>query len=84
MQNEHLTWAIVDSEAEALGAPIEARRKWRQSGRRVPYEWRLKIIESLAARSIDIPASEFDALPANPGRIAGCAGDSLERTGKAA
>lgn len=73
MQSGHLTWAIVDSEAEALGAPAEARRKWRQSGRRVPFEWRLKIIESLSKQDVDVCAADFDALPENPGKIAALA-----------
>lgn len=68
MQNNQLTWATVDSEAEALGVDAAARRKWRQ--RRVPFEWRLKIIESLARRGITVTADDFAALPLNPGRIA--------------
>lgn len=68
MQNDQLTWAIVDSEAEALGADAAARRKWRQ--RKVPYEWRLKIIESLRARDIIVTGDAFDSLPRNPGRLA--------------
>jgi len=68
MQNNHLTWAMVDSEAEALGVDAAARRKWRQ--RRVPYEWRIKIMESMASRRVIVSAADFDALPVNPGRIA--------------
>lgn len=70
MQSNHLTWALVDSEAEALGAPAEGRRKWRQPGRRVPFEWRIKIIESLGQRGVEISAADFDLLPDNPGKIA--------------
>ena len=68
MEN-HLTWALVDSEAASLGAEAETRRKWRQPGRRVPFEWRLRIIESLMARGLSVSAADFDALPPNPGRI---------------
>lgn len=70
MHSKHLTWLVVDSEAEALGAEAEARRKWRQPGRKVPFEWQLRIIESLAAKGHRITASDFDGLPVNPGRIA--------------
>lgn len=70
MQSEQLTWAIVDAEAGALGAEAETRRKWRQASRRVPYEWRLRIIESLSGKGIEVCAADFDSLPTNPGRIA--------------
>lgn len=69
MQNEQLTWHLIDREAEVLGANNEARRKWRQAGRRVPFEWRMKLIEAFAGRGIAVSQSDFDSLPANPGRI---------------
>jgi hypothetical protein len=68
MQNEQLTWAIVDNVAATLGVDAPARRKWRQ--RRVPFEWRFKIIEKLATDGVTVTGDAFDALPINPGRIA--------------
>lgn len=70
MNSNPLTWAIVDAEAEALGAEPEARRKWRQPGRGVPSDWKLRLIESLGAKGLKVVAADFDALPVNPGRIA--------------
>lgn len=70
MNRSQLTWAIVDAEAEALGAELDARRKWRQPGRGVPADWKLRIIEALDGKGIKVGASDFDALPVNPGRIA--------------
>lgn len=70
MDSNQLTWAVIDSVAEALGVETEARRKWRQPGRGVPSEWKLHIIENLGAKGVKITAADFDALPVNPGRIA--------------
>jgi len=66
----HLTWQIVDEVAADLGAGESARLKWRQRGRGVPAEWRIKITQALMSRGIAIALAEFDALPENPGRIA--------------
>lgn len=60
MTNERITWALVDSEAEALGVKPEARRKWRQ--RKVPLEWRVKIAERLAGRGVFAALADFDRL----------------------
>jgi len=60
MTNERITWALVDSEAEALGVKPDARRKWRQ--RKVPLEWRVKIAERLAGRGVFAALADFDRL----------------------
>lgn len=70
MDSLSLTWAVVDAIATDLGASEEARRKWRQTGRRVPWEWRLKIIDELNQRGVETRVDAFDALEPNPGRIA--------------
>jgi hypothetical protein len=65
-----LTWRIVDDIAAELDAKPEARAKWRQRGRGVPAEWRIKITQALMARGVPISLSDFERLPENPGRIA--------------
>lgn len=65
-----LTWLIVDGTAAELGAKPDARAKWRQPGRGVPAEWRIKITQALMARGVPVALSDFDRLPENPGRIA--------------
>lgn len=70
MQKETITWAVVDREAEALGVTASARLKWRQANRGVPPVWRIRIVENLSQRGLPASLSDFDALPANPGRIA--------------
>ena len=70
MPNERITWALVDREAEALAVTSEARRKWRQAGRGVPLAWRVRIAERLASRGVFVALTDFDALPASPGRVA--------------
>jgi hypothetical protein len=70
MSETTLTWRTVDDIAAELGAKPEARAKWRQPGRGVPAEWRIKITQALMGRSIPISLSDFDRLPENPGRIA--------------
>jgi hypothetical protein len=70
MSENTLTWRIVDDTASELGAKQEARAKWRQAGRGVPAEWRIKITQALMARGVPISLSDFDRLPENPGRIA--------------
>ena len=68
MNTSSLTWQKVDQVAAALGATEPARLKWRQ--RRVPHDWRIRIFEKLVEEGADIALSDFDALEANPGRIA--------------
>lgn len=65
-----LTWRLVDSTADELGAKKEARAKWRQQGRGVPAEWKIRITQALMARGVPVALADFDRLPANPGRIA--------------
>lgn len=67
---ETLTWNVVDKVAAELGVKLPARLKWRQPGRGVPAEWRIKITQALMARGVPISLSDFDLLPENPGRIA--------------
>lgn len=63
-----LTWRVVDDIASELGVGNEARLKWRQRG--VPSKWRIRLSETLMARSIPVSLSDFDKLELNPGRIA--------------
>lgn len=70
MSETTLTWHVVDTVAAELGAKQEARAKWRQAGRGVPAEWKIRITQALMARSVPISLSDFDRLPENPGRIA--------------
>lgn len=70
MSETTLTWGIVNSTAAELGAKKEARAKWRQPGRGVPAEWRIRITQALMARGVPIALSDFDKLQENPGRIA--------------
>lgn len=70
MSNNNLTWNVVDDIAAELGAKREARAKWRQEGRGVPAEWKIKITQALMSRGVPIALGDFDALPSNPGRIA--------------
>lgn len=70
MEQTSLTWMVVDDIAAQLGAKDYARAKWRQSGRGVPAEWKIKITQALMARGVPIALSDFDRLQANPGRIA--------------
>lgn len=65
-----LTWSVVDTVAAELGVKAPARLKWRQPGRGVPAEWRIKITQALMARGVPIALSDFDALPEKPGRLA--------------
>ncbi len=67
---ETLTWKLVDDTAAELEASEAARLKWRQPGRGVPAEWRIKIVQALMARGVAVPLGDFDRLPSNPGRIA--------------
>jgi hypothetical protein len=66
----HLNWKIVDETAAELGVSEAARLKWRQAGRGVPAEWQIKIVDVLRSRDLVVAFADFDALPANPGRIA--------------
>lgn len=65
-----LTWKLVDDTAAELGAEKAARFKWRQAGRGVPAEWRIKIVQFLMARGVAVPLADFDKLQPTPGRIA--------------
>jgi hypothetical protein len=65
-----LTWKIVDEIASDLGATEAARLKWRQPNRGVPSDWRGRIGDALRDRGWDLKFTDFDDLPANPGRIA--------------
>lgn len=57
---ETLTWDVVDTVAEELGAQRWARLKWRQRG--VPYEWRVKITQRLMSQGVPISLGDFDRL----------------------
>lgn len=70
MSESTLNWRIVDNTAAELGAGESARLKWRQSGRGVPAEWKIKITQALMARGVPVALSDFEGLPENPGRIA--------------
>lgn len=70
MSESTLNWRIVDDTAAELGANKEARAKWRQPGRGVPAEWRIRITQALMARGVPIALNDFDTLPEKPGRIA--------------
>ena len=64
----NLTWKLVDDTAADLGAGADARLKWRQRG--VPPKWRIRIVETLMARSVPVSLADFDKLDLTPGRIA--------------
>ena len=70
MSESTLNCRVVDDIAAELGAKQEARAKWRQPGRGVPAEWRIKITQALMARGVPIALNDFDELPEKPGRIA--------------
>ena len=70
MTKSVFNWHLVDSVAADLGAKQEARAKWRQTGRKVPADWRIKITQELLARGVPVALSDFDTLPQTPGRIA--------------
>ena len=70
MIDNTLNWRLVDSTAAELGAKPEARAKWRQAGRGVPAEWKIRITQALMTRGVPVALSDFDRLPENPGRIA--------------
>lgn len=70
MSETTLTWRIVDDIAAELGANQSARLKWRQAGRGVPAEWKIKITQALMARGVPVALADFEMLPENPGRIA--------------
>ena len=70
MSESTLNWRIVDDTAAELGASREARLKWRQKGRGVPAEWKIKITQALMARGVAVALSDFDGLEETPGRIA--------------
>lgn len=65
-----LTWEIVDAIAADLGASAATRRKWRQTNRQVPNNWRIRIAEVLKARGDSVDFSAFDDLPPRPGKLA--------------
>lgn len=67
---ETLTWKLVDDTAAELEVSEAARLKWRQPGRGVPPEWRIKIVQALMARGVAVPLADFDKLQPKPGRIA--------------
>lgn len=62
MEQQALTWRLVDETAAALGANEATRRKWRQIGRGVPPIWRIKIVEAIGDR-VPVSMSDFDQLP---------------------
>ncbi len=66
-----LTWELVDRTAEALGATLAQRRRWRGVGRQVPSAWRIRIAERLTEDGTPIALSSFDDLAPRPGRIGG-------------
>ena len=68
MQTSSLTWKLVDETAAKIGAPEAARLKWRQ--RRVPFSWRIKIADALAAEKVAVDFADFDRLEKTPGSIA--------------
>lgn len=70
MSETTLTWRIVDDTAAELGAKPEARAKWRQVGRGVPAQWRIRITQALMARGVPVALGDFDKLEETPGRIA--------------
>jgi hypothetical protein len=53
-----LDWDDIDGVAADLGAKPYARLQWRQ--RRIPADWKIKIVETLAKRGKRI---SFDQLP---------------------
>ena len=58
--NNHLTWDLVDSVADDLGALPDARRKWRV--RQVPYYWQIKIATELMRRGVAVALGDFEKL----------------------
>jgi hypothetical protein len=66
----NLTWKTVDEVAAELGVSDAARLKWRQKGRGVPSIWRIRIAQHLMATGVPVALSDFEELPATPGRIA--------------
>jgi hypothetical protein len=62
MSETTLTWRIVEETAAELGAKKPALAKWRQRG--VPAAWKVKITQTLMARSVPVALSDFDRLAA--------------------
>lgn len=58
-------WALIDELAAALGKTAEARRKARERGR-VPYQWRLPLLELARSRRVKLDPKHFDAPPPTP------------------
>jgi hypothetical protein len=70
MLDSTLNWRVVDEVATELGAKEHARAKWRQAGRGVPADWKIKITQALLARGVPVSLADFERLPERPGRIA--------------
>jgi hypothetical protein len=56
-------WNTIDRAAAALGVKQEARRKWRERGR-VPYRWRIPIMQKAVTFGEAVDPALFDEAPA--------------------
>jgi hypothetical protein len=68
MEHPALSWSLINQAAETLGVSEAARKKWRS--RRVPWEWRIKIVAWFGERDVTIALSDFDRLDALPSQKA--------------
>ena len=68
MAKQTLTWPLVDAIAAELGATPAARAKWK--ARRVPFKWRVKIMDALEPRGVKVASAAFESLHSAP-RISG-------------
>ncbi len=55
-------WPAIATGAAELGVGAEAIRKWRERGK-VPYRWRLPLLNAAKARRKRLDESIFDNLP---------------------
>lgn len=69
MQQQALTWSMIDAVAGDLGASEAARRKWRQRG--VPSAWQVRIASELMRNGDAVdPVSVGDVRPTPSSRVA--------------
>lgn len=52
-------WPLIDRLAAELGKTPEARRKARERGR-VPYQWRVPLLELARAKRLKLRPENFD------------------------
>ena len=59
---DETTWLMIDTLAAELGKSPEARRKARKRGR-VPYPWRVPLLELARAKRVKLRPESFDMRP---------------------